>query len=59
MDNPKPFQVTKMKKAYSYTRVSTEIQIDGYSLDAQDDVIERCAKASDIQIVKKFSDEGK
>ena len=59
LDNQKLFRGTKMKKAYSYTRVSTEIQIDGYSLDAQDDAIERYAKANDIQIVKKFSDEGK
>ena len=29
------------KKAYMYTRVSTAMQVDGYSLDAQEEEIRR------------------
>ncbi len=29
--------MVKKKKCYIYTRVSTAIQVDGYSLDAQKD----------------------
>ena len=31
----------KKKKAYVYTRVSTSMQIDGYSLDAQEERIKQ------------------
>ena len=34
----------KKKKAYVYTRVSTSIQIDGYSLDDQEERIKQYAK---------------
>lgn len=46
-------------KVYSYTRVSTTMQVDGYSLDAQKEKIERLAMVSGYQIVKYYSDEGK
>lgn len=46
-------------KVYMYTRVSTEMQIDGYSLDAQKDKIKRLAELSGYKIVKEYSDEGK
>ena len=46
-------------KVYSYTRVSTAMQIDGYSLDAQKEKIERLAMLSGFQIVRYYSDEGK
>ncbi len=47
------------QRAYSYTRVSTAMQIEGYSLDAQKDRIESYAKSRDIDIIREFSDEGK
>lgn len=47
------------KKCYIYTRVSTRIQVDGYSLDAQYESCKRYADAYDLQIVRHFSDEGK
>lgn len=46
-------------KVYSYTRVSTAMQVDGYSLDAQKEKIERLALVSGYQIVRYYSDEGK
>ena len=47
------------KKAVAYLRVSTDTQVEGYSLDAQLASIERYAKAYDIDIVKTYKDEGK
>ena len=49
----------QIEKAYIYTRVSTEMQVDGFSLSAQKDDITRYAKLRNIQIVGEFSDEGK
>ncbi len=49
----------QLEKAYIYTRVSTEMQVDGFSLSAQKDDITRYAKLRNIQIVDEFSDEGK
>ena len=49
----------KVKKCYLYTRVSTAIQVDGYSLDAQKNKLERYAEYEDMQIVGVYSDEGK
>jgi site-specific DNA recombinase len=40
------------KRAVAYVRVSTDMQVDGYSLDAQKASIERYARAHDIEIVK-------
>lgn len=47
------------KRCYIYTRVSTRVQVDGYSLDAQYHSCKRYADAYDLQIVRHFSDEGK
>lgn len=47
------------KKCYLYTRVSTEMQVDGYSLDAQKDKLTKYAEFQDMQIVGEYSDEGK
>lgn len=44
---------------YLYTRVSTEIQVDGYSLEAQNDRIKRYADYEGMPIVGVYSDEGK
>lgn len=48
-----------MDNAYIYTRVSTIIQVDGFSLDAQEEEIRRYAQMHNINIVGKYSDEGK
>jgi len=47
------------KKCFIYTRVSTQIQVDGYSLDAQQGACKRYADAMGYHVVKTFSDEGK
>lgn len=47
------------KRCYIYTRVSTKVQVDGYSLDAQYEACKRYAEAYDLQIIRVFSDEGK
>ena len=48
----------KQKKCYIYTRVSTAIQVDGYSLDAQKDKLRKYAEYQDMTIAEEFSDEG-
>ena len=48
----------KQKNCYIYTRVSTAIQVDGYSLDTQKDKLRRYAEYQDMTIVSEFSDEG-
>ena len=48
----------KQKKCYIYTRVSTAIQVDGYSLDAQKDKLRKYAEYQDMMVVSEFSDEG-
>ena len=48
----------KQKKCYIYTRVSTAIQVDGYSLDAQKDKLRKFAEYQDMTIAEEFSDEG-
>lgn len=48
-----------MDNAYIYTRVSTLIQVDGFSLDAQEEEIREFAQRREINIVGKYSDEGK
>lgn len=47
------------KKAYMYTRVSTIMQVDGYSLDAQEEEIRRYCEYHKIDIVGSYSDKGK
>ena len=49
----------QVKKAYIYTRVSTSMQVEGFSLSAQKEDITRYANAFGIQIVDEFCDEGK
>lgn len=49
----------KRKKAYIYTRVSTNMQVEGFSLDAQETRIQQYANAFDIEIVKTYQDAGK
>ena len=48
----------KKTKCYIYTRVSTAIQIDGYSLDAPKDTLKQYADFQSMEIVGEYSDEG-
>ena len=50
---------TKKQRCYIYTRVSTSMQVDGYSLDAQWERLKREAAHRDMLVVGEFSDEGK
>lgn len=50
--------MNKKKKCYIYTRVSTSIQVDGYSLDAQKDKLRKYAEYEGMEIVGEYSDEG-
>ena len=46
-------------KVYTYTRVSTAMQIDGYSLDAQKSRMKAYAEFHDYEIVHEYEDAGK
>lgn len=46
-------------RVYIYTRVSTAIQVDGFSLDAQKDEIMRYVQYKNMHIVGEYTDEGK
>lgn len=48
----------KQTKCYLYTRVSTLIQVDGYSLDAQREKLRKYAEYEDMAIAGEYSDEG-
>lgn len=48
----------KRLRCYVYTRVSTAIQVDGYSLEAQREAATRYAKYQNMEVVKEFSDQG-
>lgn len=49
----------KTKRCYLYTRVSTAIQVDGFSLDAQRDKLHKYAEFQDMVIAGEYCDEGK
>ena len=49
----------KTTKCYIYTRVSTSMQVDGYSLDAQKEKLKKYAEFQDMIVVGEYSDEGK
>ena len=49
----------KQQKCYIYTRVSTSMQVEGYSLDAQKDKLKKYADYQEMSIVGEYSDEGK
>lgn len=49
----------KQQKCYIYTRVSTSMQVEGYSLDAQKDKLKKYAEYQEMSIVGEYSDEGK
>ena len=50
--------IRKTHKCYIYTRVSTTIQVDGYSLEAQKDKLRKYAEYQDYVIAGEYSDEG-
>ncbi len=47
------------KKVYIYTRVSTAMHIDGYSLDAQKSRMKAFAEFNGYEIVGEYEDAGK
>ena len=49
----------KQQKCDIYTRVSTSMQVEGYSLDAQKDKLKKYADYQEMSIVGEYSDEGK
>ena len=49
----------KKLRCYLYTRVSTEIQLDGYSLEAQKERLRKEAGPRGMKVVGEYSDEGK
>lgn len=48
----------KRTKCYLYTRVSTSMQVDGCSLDAQKEKLRKYAEYEDMTIVGEYSDGG-
>ena len=51
--------IHKGAKVYIYSRVSTAMQTDGYSLDAQKERIKKYVDYQEMQIVGEYTDEGK
>lgn len=49
----------KTQKVYLYTRVSTSMQMEGYSLDAQKERLKKYAQGNDMIIAGEYSDQGK
>lgn len=49
----------KRVNCYIYTRVSTAMQVDGYSLDAQREKLRRYAEFQNMQVAGEYTDEGK
>ncbi len=47
------------KKCFLYSRVSTEMQVDGYSLEAQKSVLKKFAEREEMQIIEYYEDAGK
>ena len=48
----------KQRKCYLYTRVSTSMQVEGYSLDAQKDKLRKYAAYEEMVVAGEYSDEG-
>ena len=49
----------KKKNCYIYTRVSTSMQVDGFSLDAQREKLRKYAEFQEFTIAGEYSDEGR
>ena len=48
----------RTQKCYLYTRVSTSMQVDGFSLDAQRDKLRKYAAYQDMAIAGEYSEAG-
>ena len=60
MSKKKSVQIEQVSnKVYTYTRVSTTMQIDGYSLDAQKNRLKAYADFNQYEIVGEYEDAGK
>ena len=49
----------RKQKCYIYTRVSTAMQVDGFSLDAQKEKLRKYAEYQEMVICGEYTDEGK
>ena len=49
----------KRLNCYIYTRVSTSMQVEGFSLDAQREKLRKYAEYQEMHIAGEYSDEGK
>ena len=49
----------KRKKCYLYLRVSTTMQVEGYSLDAQKERLTKYADFQNMEVVREYCDAGK
>ena len=47
------------KKCYIYVRVSTAMQVDGYSLEAQKERLMKFAEFQEMEVVREYCDAGK
>ena len=50
--------MTQVKRAYAYIRVSTDKQVENYSLDSQEKSIRDFCKRNEIELVEIFREEG-
>ena len=46
----------KSQNCYIYTRVSTSMQVDGYSLEAQKEKLKRYAEFQNMTIIGEYSE---
>ena len=44
----------KKQRCYIYTRVSTAVRVDGYSLDAQRETLEKYAEYQEMEVVREM-----
>ena len=51
--------MSKKKKCYIYIRVSTAMQVEGYSLEAQKERLTKFADFQGMEIVREYCDAGK
>lgn len=50
--------MNKKKRCYTYLRVSTKKQVDGYSIDAQRKNVQKLADLKDFEVVNEYVDAG-
>ncbi len=58
-DSMEDLEVTNFKKAVIYLRVSTEEQVENYSLDTQEDICRKEAVRRGYNVVEVFREEGR